>query len=73
MQPKEVPSHVRIRYEPTFKQKGRQCKLYGKTFLNMAEAARYWGITYAWATEQINKGWNQDSFPSKARKNYEDG
>jgi hypothetical protein len=70
MQPKELPCHVRIRYEPTFKQKGRKCKLYGKTFLNMAEAARYWGITYAWATEQINKGWNQDSFPPKARKDY---
>ena len=36
----------------------------------MAEAARYWGITYAWATEQINKGWNQDNFPTKARKDY---
>tara|TARA_R100001460_G_scaffold94976_1_gene137101 strand:- start:215 stop:355 length:141 start_codon:yes stop_codon:yes gene_type:complete len=36
----------------------------------MAEAARYWGISYAWATEQINNGWNQDGFPPKARKDY---
>tara|TARA_R100000426_G_scaffold2332_3_gene3805 strand:+ start:241 stop:381 length:141 start_codon:yes stop_codon:yes gene_type:complete len=36
----------------------------------MAEAARYWGISYAWAAEQVRNGWNQDTFPSKARKDY---
>ena len=70
MQPKELPCHVRIKYEPTQKQKKTECRLYGKDFSNMAEAARYWGISYAWASEQIKKGWNQDSFPSKARKDY---
>lgn len=44
--------------------------MYGKEFINMAEAARYWNISYAWTTEQVNKGWNRDSFPLKARKDY---
>lgn len=70
MQPKELPCHVRIKYEPTQTQTKRICRLYGKQFRNMAEAARYWGISYAWAAEQVRNGWNQDSFPSKARKDY---
>ena len=70
MQPKDQPTHIRIKYEPTQKQTQTECRLYGKDFINMAEAARYWGISYAWASEQIKKGWNTESFPSKARKDY---
>ena len=55
MHTKEVTTHVRIRYEPNFKQKGRKCRLEGKDFSNMEEEERYWKITYAWATEQVNK------------------
>jgi len=36
----------------------------------MAEAGRYWDISYAWASEQVRKGWNQNNFPPKARKGY---
>jgi|TARA_B100001939_G_scaffold122278_1_gene106004 hypothetical protein len=70
MQPKDVPTHIRIRYEPTLKQKQKECRLYGKDFISVAEAARYWSITYAWAAEQVRNGWNQETFPPKARKNY---
>ena len=70
MQPKDQPTHSRIKYEPTQKQTQTECRLYGKDFINMAEAARYWGISHSWAVEQIKKGWNTESFPSKARKNY---
>ena len=70
MQPKDQPTHIRIKYEPTQKQTQTECRLYGKDFINMAEAARYWSISYAWASEQIKKGWNQETFPPKARKNY---
>ena len=68
MQPKDKPTHIRIKYEPTQKQKQVECRLYGKDFINMAEAARHWGISDSWAREQISKGWNTESFPRKARK-----
>jgi len=68
MQPRDKPMHIRIKYEPTQKQKQIQCRLYGKDFINMAEAARYWGISHSWASEQIKKGWNTESFPHRARK-----
>ena len=68
MQPKDKPTHIRIKYEPTQKQKQVEGRLYGKDFINMAEAARHWGISHSWAREQISKGWNTESFPRKARK-----
>ena len=68
MQPKDKPKHIRIKYEPTQKQKQIQCRLYGKDFINMAEAARHWGISHSWASEQIKNGWNTESFPRRARK-----
>ena len=68
MQPKDKPTHIRIKYEPTQKQKQVECRLYGKDCINMAEAARHWGISHSWAREQISKGWNTESFPRKARK-----
>jgi len=68
MQPRDKPIHIRIKYEPTQKQKQIQCRLYGKDFINMAEAARHWGISHSWASEQIKNGWNTESFPRRARK-----
>ena len=65
MQPKELPCHVRIKYEPTQTQTKRICRLYGKQFRNMAEAARYWGISYAWAAEQVRKDGTQKAFHPK--------
>tara|TARA_X000001388_G_C2182477_1_gene104144 strand:+ start:356 stop:571 length:216 start_codon:yes stop_codon:yes gene_type:complete len=70
MQPKEAPCHIRIKHEPTQKQLQRECRLYGKDFINMAEAARHWKINYSWAVEQINNGWNRENFPPKARRKY---
>jgi len=68
MQPKDKPTHIRIKYEPTQKQKQVECRLYGKDFINIAEAARHWGISHSWAREQISKGWNTESFPRRARR-----
>ena len=44
MQPKDKPTHIRIKYEPTQKQKQVECRLYGKDFHNMADAARPRGL-----------------------------
>ena len=39
MQPKNVPCHIRIKVEPTQKQRGRACRLHGKDFKSIADAA----------------------------------
>tara|TARA_Y100000356_G_C11182780_1_gene247792 strand:+ start:489 stop:734 length:246 start_codon:yes stop_codon:yes gene_type:complete len=65
MQPKHLHAHARVKHEPTIKVKQRVCRLYGKDFNNIAEAARYWGISYSWAIEQVNAGRNKESFPEK--------
>ncbi len=68
MQPKGVPCHIRIKHAPTIKKPGRSCRLYGKTFDSIAEAARCFDISYSWAVEQVNNGWNMEDFPKKARR-----
>lgn len=71
MQPKNVPTHIRIKHAPTLIQRGRACRLYGKDFHNMASAARYWDISLSWVREQVDKNQNSEEFPPKARKKYE--
>jgi len=68
VQPKGVPCHIRIKHAPTIKKPGRSCRLYGKTFDSIAEAARCFDISYSWAVEQVNNGWNMEDFPKKARR-----
>lgn len=65
MQPKNVPVHVRIKVEPTIKQRGRPCRLHGKDFKSIADAARYFNVNYSWAAEQVQKGMNRENFPKK--------
>lgn len=65
MQPKHLPMYQRLKHEPTQKHKGRTCRLYGKDFRSIAEAARYYGISWTWAREQIDKGHNTESYPTK--------
>ena len=68
MQPKGVPCHIRIKHAPTIKKPGRPCRLYGKNFDSIAAAARCFGISYSWAVEQVNNGWNIEDFPKKSRR-----
>jgi hypothetical protein len=70
MQPKDVPSHIRIKYKPSYLQKGRSCRLYGKNFKSIADAARENCISYSWAKEQVNNGWNLHHRPRKERKKF---
>lgn len=70
MQPKNLPMHIRIQYTPTRIQRGRTCRLYGKDFHNMAEASRYWGISWSWVREQVDNNQNREAFPPKARREY---
>jgi hypothetical protein len=70
MQPKNAPCHIRIKVEPTQQQKGRACRLHGKDFKSIADAARHWNVNYSWAAEQVSKGWNKEGFPQKYRKSY---
>lgn len=70
MQPKNVPCHIRIKVEPTQKQRGRACRLHGKDFKSIADAARHWKVDYSWAAEQVNRGMNRENFPKKYRRDY---
>ena len=70
MQPKNVPCHIRIKGEPAQKQRGRACRLHGKDFKSIADAARYFNVNYSWAAEQVNRGMNRENFPKKYRKSH---
>ena len=63
MQPKNVPCHIRIKVEPTQKAEGRACRLHGKDFKSIADAARHFNVDYSWAAEQVNKGNEQRELP----------
>tara|TARA_Y100001938_G_scaffold144127_1_gene218192 strand:- start:208 stop:423 length:216 start_codon:yes stop_codon:yes gene_type:complete len=65
MQPKNVPVHIRIKVEPTVKQRGKACRLHGKDFKSIADAARHWKVDYSWAAEQVSRGMNMENFPKK--------
>jgi hypothetical protein len=53
MQPKDVPCHIRIKVEPTQKQKGRACRLHGKDFKSIADAARHFNVNYSTSLRSI--------------------
>ena len=55
MQPKHLPCHIRLKYEPTQMQPGKACRLHGKDFKSVADAARYFNVNYSWAAEQVRK------------------
>lgn len=67
MQPKDLPMYQRMKHEPTQKQQGVSCRLYGKDFRSIAEAARYWKISYTWARQQVVNHHNRDSLPEVQR------
>jgi len=57
----------RIRYvEPDQLQSGYKCRLGGVEFLSIAQACRYWGISYTTAREHVHNGNYQD----EPRKNW---
>ena len=71
MQPKGMTAHQRVKYEPTYFQLGKPCRLFGKDFQSVAQAARHWGISYSWAREMIDKGMHEEKMPErKIHKGY---
>ena len=65
MQPRNVNAHQRVKYEPTRIKRGIPCRLFGVDFHSVAEAARYWKISYSWAKEQIDECQNMNSLPKR--------
>ena len=65
MQPRNINAHQRVKYEPTRRKRGRQCTLFGMDFESVAQAARYWNISYSWAKEQIDCGQNKYDLPRR--------
>lgn len=70
MQPKHLPKHLRIKYEPTQKQKGVGCRLFGEDFRSIAEAARHYNITYSWAHQMVTNGRHRDTPRDAIRKTW---
>ncbi len=65
MQPTNMTAHQRVKYEPTQLQVGKFCRLFGKDFHSVAQAARHWGISYSWAREMIDKGMHLEEKPKR--------
>ena len=65
MQPRNMNAHQRVKYKPSYLKRGRQCTLFGVDFESVAQAARYWKISYSWAKEQIDGGYNKHSLPKR--------
>ena len=65
MQPRNMNAHQRVKYKPSYLKRGRKCTLFGVDFESVAQAARYWKISYSWAKEQIDGGYNKDSLPKR--------
>ena len=69
MQPKELHAHARIRYEPTLVQKQLECRLFGKTFRSVAEAARYYGLYPSTAYQYHHEKLHRETFSNRKRWN----
>jgi len=67
MQPQELHAHARIRHEPTHIQKQLECRLFGKTFRSVAEAARYYGLYPSTAYEYHHERKHRETFPKTKR------
>ena len=69
MQPKGLHAHARIKYEPTRIQNQLECRLFGKTFRSVAEAARYYGLAPSTAYEYYHQRLHRETFPNRKRWN----
>ena len=65
MQPQNVNPHQRIKWEPTIKQKQIRCRLFGKDFDSVAQASRYYRISYTWAKDMVHSGRNKETYPKQ--------
>ena len=69
MQPKGLHAHARIKYHPTRIQNQLECRLFGKTFRSVAEAARYYGLAPSTAYEYHHQRLHRETFPNRKRWN----
>ncbi len=67
MQPQNLHAHARCKYEPTRIQKQLECRLFGKTFHNVAAAARYYGLALSTAYEYHHNHMHRETFPNRKR------
>ena len=55
---------------PTLQQKGVACRLFGKDFKSMADAARYFDISHSWVREIVSRGDHKETDRESIRKNW---
>lgn len=56
---------------PKQKQRGVKCKLFGKEFDSISEAARYFNISNSWARECVYSDKHKDSLPEVIRHRHD--
>ena len=66
-----MPKHLHP--NPTQKQTGKKCRLFGKDFSSMSEAARYYNISHTWVRQMVKNGYNQDVPREAVRKTWREG
>lgn len=66
-----MPKHLHP--NPSLKQKGKQCRLFGKDFNSMSEAARHYNISHTWVRQMVKQGYNQDVPRESVRKSWREG
>jgi len=55
---------------PSLQQKGVSCRLFGKDFKSMADAARHFDISYTWVREIIARGDHAETDRDSIRKQW---
>lgn len=54
----------------SIKKPGNHCRLFGKDFVSMSEAARHFDISLSWVREMVAKGINEDCDREDVRKHW---
>jgi len=67
MQPKELNGHARCKHKPTLIQKQLECRLFGKTFRSVADAAREYELYPSTAYQWHHEGKYRETFPKTKR------
>ncbi len=56
---------------PKQKQVGVKCKLFGKEFNSIADAARYFNISHSWARECVLNDKHKDTLPEIIKQRHD--
>lgn len=56
--------------EVTITQRGRPCRLFGRDFISMSQAARYYNLSHSFTREMVNDGRHKEGDRDDIRRNW---